>query len=258
MIDNKVNIILLLTACIEPTQFIDKVQRNDSRVRLADYKEALKMWLHLKDEKITTVIFAENSGYDLTEIEEIFLTENKYRRNYQIYQNLATEVPQGLHYGYSELELIDHVISQISLLKDNDFIIKSTGRIYFPKIYLLTQNLMNSHVFIADSRRFNFLKWHKNYVLSNLFIFNVKWYKENLFDKKESMVKLKISHFETLLYYLLKEKQFVNKSIILRFPSNINPVGIGAHWDINYQSLRKRIEYLIRGIFRKIFHQIWI
>jgi len=258
MIDNKVNIILLLTACIEPTQFKNNVQRNDSRIRLVDYKEALKMWLHLKDEKITTIIFAENSGYDLTEIEEIFLTENKYHRTYQIFQNLASEVPQGLHYGYSELELIDNAINQISLLKDNDFIIKSTGRIYFPKIYLLTQNIERSHDFIADSRRFNFFKWHKNYVLSNLFIFNVKWYKQNLFDKKGNMIKLKISHFETLLYYLLKEKQLENNNIILRFPFNINPVGIGAHWDVNYQSSKKRIEYFIRGIFRKIFPQIWI
>ncbi len=253
---NKINFVLLLTACIEPTQFKNKVQRNDSMIRLADYKEALKMWLHFKDENITTIIFAENSGYDLTEIEEVFLKENKFQRNYQIFQKIASEVPQGLHYGYSELELIDHVVSEISLLKDNDFIIKSTGRIYFPKIYLLTQNLVKSHVFIGDSRRFNFLKWHKNYVLSNLLIFNVKWYKENLLAKKEIMLGLKISHFETLLFYLLNKQK--SSSITLRFPYNVNPVGIGAHWDVNYQSLKKRIEYLIRGIFRKIFPQIWI
>lgn len=256
MIDNKVNFVLLLTACIAPTQFKNKVQRNDSRVRLADYKEALKMWLHLKDEKITTIIFAENSGYDLTEIEEVFLKENKFQRNYQIFQKIASQVPQGLHYGYSELELIDEAIIQISLLKDNDFIIKSTGRIYFPKIYLLTQNLVKSHFFIGDSRRFNFFKWSKNYVLSNLLIFNVKWYKDNLLAKKEIMIDLKISHFETFLFYLLNKQK--SSYIILRFPININPVGIGAHWDVNYQSSKKKFEYLIRGIFRKIFPKIWI
>jgi len=258
MINNKINFILLLTACIEPIQFKNKVQRNDSKIRLADYKEALKRWLHYEDDNITTIIFAENSGYELTEIRQVFQTENKYHRNYQIYQNMASEVPHGLHYGYSELELIDHAISQISLLKDNDFIIKSTGRIYFPKIYLLTKNVLKSHLFVADSRRFNFLKWNKNYVLSNLLIFNVKWYKENLFAEKENMINLKISHFETLLHCLLKDQQSVNSNIILRFPCNVNPVGIGAHWDVNYQSLKKRIEYFIRGIFRKIFPKIWI
>jgi hypothetical protein len=150
------------------------------------------------------------------------------------------------------------MIYGISLLKDNDYIIKSTGRIYFPKIYLLIRNLVKKHDFIADSRRFNFLKWKKNYVLSNLFIFNVKWYKENLYDKKESMTKLKITHFETLLYFLLKDQQSINNNIMLRFPFNVNPVGIGAHWGVNYQSSKKRIEYLIRGIFRIIFPQIWI
>lgn len=122
---------------------------------------------------------------------------------------------------------------------------------------MLTKNTLQSHVFIADSRRFNFWIWNKNYVLSNLFIFNVKWYKENLFGEKENMLNLKISHFETLLYYLFHNKQLVI-FIILRFPVNINPVGIGAHWDVNYQSLKKRIEYFIRGIFRKICPQIWI
>jgi len=258
MTNNKINFVLLLTACIEPTQFKNKVQRNDTKVRLTDYKEALKRWLHYEDDTITTVIFAENSGYDLTEIESVFLTENKYQRNYQIFQKIASQVPQGLHYGYSELELIDHAICEISLLKDNDFIIKSTGRIYFPKIYLLTKKILKSHLFVADSRKFNFWIWNKNYVLSNLLIFNVKWYKENLFAEKENMINLKISHFETLLHYLLKDKQLVNNNIILRFPYNVNPVGIGAHWDVNYQSLKKRIEYLIRGIFRKILPQIWI
>lgn len=253
---NKINFVLLLTACIAPTQFKNKVQRNDSMIRLADYKEALKMWLHFNDEKITTIIFAENSGYDLTEIEEVFLKENKFQRNYQIFQKIASEVPQGFHYGYSELELIDHVVSEISLLKDNDFIIKSTGRIYFPEIYLLTKKVVESQVFIADSRRFNFFKWSKNYVLSNLLIFNVKWYKNNLLTKKEIMIDLKISHFETFLFYLLNKQK--SSSIILRFPININPVGIGAHWDVNYQSSKKKFEYLIRGIFRKIFPQIWI
>ena len=88
MTNNKINFVLLLTACIEPTQFKNKVQRNDTKVRLTDYKEALKRWLHYEDDTITTVIFAENSGYDLTEIESVFLTENKYQRNYQIFQKI--------------------------------------------------------------------------------------------------------------------------------------------------------------------------
>jgi len=257
MSNNKIKFVLLLTACIEPTQFKNMVQRNDSFVRLGDYKEALKMWLHHKDEKMTTVIFAENSGYNLTEIEQVFLTENIFNRKYHIFQTLASEVPNGLHYGYSELELIDNVINQISLLKDNDYIIKSTGRVYFPKISLLTQKILNTQVFIADSRHFNFFIWHKNYVLSNLFIFNIKWYKNNLLAKKEIMINLKISHFETLLFYLLNKKQATN-SILLRFPFNINPVGVGAHWDVNYQSSNKKLSYIIRAIFRKIFPQVWI
>lgn len=255
--NNKFKIGLLLTACIEPTQFKDKVHRNDTLIRLEDYKTALKLWLHHKDDSITSIIFAENSGYDLTEIETIFAKENIYNRQYQIVQAIASKVPEGLHYGYSELELIDNILDKITLLNNNDFIIKTTGRVYFPKISSLLLNTVPKYSFIADSRNFNFGKWKKNYVLSNLFIFNLQWYKENLFDKKRLMLELGVTHFETLLHKLLVVNK-VDKDVLLRFPFNVNPIGFGAHWNINYQSFDKRLSYLLRAIFRKIVPNIWI
>jgi len=255
--NNEFKIGLLLTACIEPTQFKDKVHRNDTLIRLEDYKTALKLWLHHKDASITSIIFAENSGYDLTEIETVFLKENIYNRQYQIIQVIASKVPKGLHYGYSELELIDNVLDKITLLNDNDFIIKTTGRVYFPKISSLLVKTVLRYNFIADSRDFCFGKWKKNYVLSNLFIFNIHWYKENLFDKKRLMLELGVTHFETLLYKLLLVNK-VDKKVLLRFPINVNPVGHGAHWNVNYQSFSKRLSYLLRAVFRKILPNIWI
>ncbi len=255
--NNKFKIGLLLTACIEPTQFKDKVHRNDTLIRLEDYKTALKLWLHHNDDSITSIIFAENSGYDLTEIETVFIKENIYNRKYQIIQAIASKVPEGLHYGYSELELIDNILDKITLLNDNDFIIKTTGRVYFPKISSLLVKTVLRYKFIADSRNFNFGKWKHNYVLSNLFIFNILWYKENLFDKKSLMLELDVTHFETLLYKLLLVNK-VGKDVLLRFPINVSPVGHGAHWNVNYQSLDKRLGYLLRAIFRKILPNFWM
>ena len=255
--NNEFKIGLLLTACIEPTQFKDKVHRNDTLIRLEDYKTALKLWLHHKDASITSIIFAENSGYDLTEIETVFLKENIYNRRYQIIQVKASIVPKGLHYGYSELELIDNVLDKITLLNDNDFIIKTTGRVYFPKISSLLVKMVPSYNFIADSRNFNLGKWKQNYVLSNLFIFKILWYKKNLFDKKRLMLEFGVTHFETLLHKLLLVNK-VDKDVLLRFPINVNPVGHGAHWNVNYQSLNKRLSYVLRAIVRKILPNIWI
>jgi len=250
-------IVLLLTACIEPTQFKNKVQRNIASVRLKDYKEALKRWLHHKDDKISTVIFAENSGYDLTEIEHIFLTENIFHRNYKIFQSIASEVPSGLHYGYSELELFDKVINEVAIISKEDFLIKATGRIYFPKISKLISKTIPQYNFVADSRIYSFLNWNKNYVLSDLFITKVDWYKNNLLDKRNIMIELNASHFELLLYKLLYKNNEL-KNILLRFPFNVNPVGLGAHWNVNYQSIQKKISYNFRAIFRILFPKIWI
>jgi hypothetical protein len=100
-------------------------------------------------------------------------------------------------------------------------------------------------------------KWKQNYVLSNLFIFKILWYKKNLFDKKRLMLEFGVTHFETLLHKLLLVNK-VDKDVLLRFPINVNPVGHGAHWNVNYQSLNKRLSYVLRAIVRKILPNIWI
>jgi len=252
------NFILLLTACIEPKQFKQNVKRNNAEIRLSDYKKALTLWLQHDDENITKIIFAENSGFDLSEIKQVFEKENKFNKAYEIIQFLAEKVPHKLHYGFSELELIDKVIENYTLLKDNDYIIKSTGRVYFPKISSLTKITVPKFEFIADSRNFSFLKWKQHYVLSNLFIVKVEWYKKKILNKRNLMSTVKLTHFETFLYYLLFNEIAKSNNILLRFPFNVNPVGVGAHWNVNYQSLSKKIASFLRGIMRFLFSSIWI
>lgn len=250
------NITLLLTACIEPIQFKNKVQRNNSETRLSDYKNALKLWLHHNDKNITHIIFAENSGYNLSEIEQVFKTENIYNRKFTFFQVIASQVPNGLHYGYSELELIDQVI-QNNIIESEKFFIKCTGRIYFPNVSKLINKTIPTFNFVADSRIYRLLKWKKSYVLSDLFISNVNWYKKNLMNKKDKMQVLQASHFEILLFKLLyKNKR--QKNVLLRFPMNVNPIGTGAHWNVSYQSFDKKISYIFRGICRKLFPNFWI
>jgi hypothetical protein len=58
------------------------------------------------------------------------------------------------------------------------------------------------------------------------------------------------SHFETLYYHLLKPLSQKDKRILLRFPFNVDPVGYGAHWNVNYNSFPKKIESVLRGITR--------
>jgi hypothetical protein len=249
------NIILLLTASIAPKQFKNSVKRNDVKTRLEDYKKALKFWLHHKDERITEIIFAENSGYDLTEIKKIFEIENIYNRKFNLIQKEETLAPEGFHYGYSELELIDFVFKKNHFLSDEDYFIKVTGRLYFPQISKLISISIPHYLFVADSRIYNFLGKQNKYILTTVFISRVDFYKNHIFNKKDKMKELNVSLFETLLFELLcKELQ----DILLRFPFNLDPIGIGAHTNKNYGSLRNLFLNSIRAISRKILPDFWI
>lgn len=249
------NMILLLTASIAPKQFKNSIERNDVRTRLEDYKKALKYWLHHEDYSITEVIFAENSGYDLTEIKQTFEVENKYNRKYILIQKQETPAPNGAHYGYSELELIDFVFEKYQFLSPDDYFIKATGRLYFPEISKLISITIPNYLFVADSRIYNFLGKQNKHILTTMFICRVDFYKKNIFNKKEKMLDLPNSLFETLLVELLYKK---GQNILLRFPFNLNPIGIGAHSNKNYGSFKNSFMNTIRATFRKIAPDFWI
>ena len=251
MFEPKNDLTLLLTACIAPKQFANKVQRNNPSIRLQDYKQALKKWLHHPDPRITHIVFAENSGHDLAELETIVKDENSFKRHFTIYQTKATQVPEGLHYGYSELELIDEIIAK-NLITTNTFI-KATGRIYFPNISLLLNKCLANYLFIADARKVNLFGYKRNYLLSNLFVSNVTFYKTWIFEKRLTMKVHSLSHFEQLLQFVANNLPEAEKNkCLLRFPINVDPVGFGAHWNSNYQSPKKKMAALLRAISRKI------
>lgn len=254
VIKNK-NMILLLTACIEPRQFKNEVQRNDVKIRLEDYKNTLKFWLHHKDERIKEIIFAENSGYELTALKTIFENENIYNRKYNLIQKEATIAPDGLHYGYSELELIDYVFEKSQLLTNEDYVIKVTGRLYFPDLSKLISFSIPRYLFVADSRIYNFLGIQNKYILTTLFISRVDFYKNHIFNKRLTMKQLNISFFEKLLIHLLYQKTL---NIMLRFPFNLDPIGIGAHTNKNYGSFKSSLKNNIRSVSRKIFPDFWL
>ena len=98
---------LLLTACVDPNR-INKVKnlvaRIDPKVRLDDYKRALLFWNEYECKAITSIIFVENSGSDLTEICQLV---KGFKRKVEVLQFEGSEIPKGLHYGYSEIEMID-------------------------------------------------------------------------------------------------------------------------------------------------------
>ena len=252
---------LLLTACIMPTDATiqsTKLQRNNPLVRLEDYKNALRYWLAYPDDRIKAIVFVENSGYSLSELRELAATHNELGREIEFLQFPASPVPPGLHYGYQELEMIDNALTHSELLRKIDYVIKATGRLYFPALSRLLDTVKPGQLFVSDSRDFDFLNRSHHYVLTTLFIAQKQFYLKYLYKTKDTMVKA-TSLMEMLFYHILKPLYKASpEAIVLRFPFNVNPVGISATLNKSYVSKKQKLAFILRGACRILIPSLWI
>lgn len=253
------NFTLILTSSIEPSQFSGKIKRNDVNQRLNDYIDSLKKWLLLDEKRITHIIFADNSSHSLEKLELLVEKYNVYNRKIEFIKTEETIVPNGIHYGYSELEIIDDCYIKSKLIKQNEYIIKCTGRIFIRNISKTLNDFNHQSDIMIDSRLFNLFGYNHEYCVTNFFIVKRDFYFTELFNIKDKMIENKVSHFELIyfkhLYQLYKLKTF---QIQMRLKAEIQIEGYGAHWNKNYQGYVYKTQSLIRNIARKIIPRLWI
>ena len=252
---------LLLTACIKPEQVtINPILRIDPEIRTQDYITALKFWLGYKQTYFDAIVFVENSGADLILLKNVVAAENKFNLEVEFLQLKSSPVPEGIHYGFSELEIIDFAVDHSKLIADSSHIIKVTGRLYFPQLFRLLKEIPENIEFASDSRDYHIGGRSEHYIVTTLFIVEKRFYSSYLYNAKSSMnTTFEYSLEETLFFQILKPL-FISKlnHIILRFPFTLTPVGFGAHWNIDYNTFKKRTSTLIRDIFRVILPAFWI
>ncbi|MDJ0648111.1 MAG: hypothetical protein QNJ60_05335, partial [Xenococcaceae cyanobacterium MO_188.B19] len=182
---------LILTACIDPigsSKGKISVKRNDPKIRLQDYCKALKFWLNHRDLRIKKIIFIDNSGYSLDTLIKLAEKENIFQRKYEFISMRNNEIIDGLSYGYSEFKLIDEGLRRSTIIEDQDYILKSTGRYIYPNISKLLNKLPSSFLFAADSVDFYSIRFHKFKIVKfstsrtnvDLFISQFKFYNDKL------------------------------------------------------------------------------
>lgn len=250
--------IILMTACINPPKINlerHSIHRSNPLVRLEDYKKALTFWLNYDDKRIRGIVFIDNSNYDLNILRDLALNGNTFKRKVEFLQINASPIPKGVHYGYSELELIDAAFENSELINEYDFVIKTTGRLYFPKLTKLLNRIKPETKIMTDCRDFEFLNKKANYILTTIFVVQKDFYKKHLIHKKDKMT----SHLEVLFYKILKPLSKENPNeVVIRFPINNEPVGYGAHWDISYSSYKKVLMNMLRGTLRWLIPNFYI
>src|SRR5690606_8743890 len=105
---------------------------------------------------------------------------------------------------YSELEMIDRAFVNSQLIKNSDYVIKVTGRLFFPKLSKLLNQLPQNLTFLSDCRDFRLFNRSQHYIVTTLFITHKRFYLNTLYDAKSKMFLLQCGHMETLLFKILK------------------------------------------------------
>ena len=258
MVEKRHRFTIFMTACIAP-KASRNVARKDPQLRLRDYEDALSYWMHYPDKRITGLVFTDNSGYDLSSLKKT-VEDNPFHREVEFLQIeepvFPDDFPHPRGYGYEEGDILDQSFQKSRLLVNSDYIIKTTGRLYFPNLSRLLSRMKPNVEFVIDSRVIPF--HHPHYMTTTLFIVTYSFYMQYMYNLKQKLLEdnscLEICYFKYLMPLYRNSRALMQP----RFPVNVPPVGIGAHYNKNYTRGFWRITELLRGIFRIVLPFLWI
>src|SRR5260221_4026412 len=144
--------LLVMTACVDPSQGNYRFSRADPTIRLEDYKTALRFWLQFPDKRIRNILFIENSNYPLDRLKSIAEHENPLKKNVEFIGLDCNWYPPGGHYGYAELRMLDLGLQLSRLRNATTQMIKISGRFKFPSPTRLLNSLPAEFDAVADAR----------------------------------------------------------------------------------------------------------
>jgi hypothetical protein len=249
--------LVVLTACIDPSQGAIKVQRSDPVVRLADYQQALRFWLRLPDPRLGRILFIENSGFPLQAIDNIAKTENPLNKQFESISLNCNDYPSHLDYGYAELNMLDQGLELSELAQQAHYYIKATGRLMFPGISKLLDRLPADYQFAVDSRTALplFGEPKQLWTHTRLMIFSDDFYRRHLRDVKQRMVKGEC--VELMLFKFLAG--FTGQAgAIRRFPVHVPVRGVSGTSGLSYSALNRQTLDAFRSAVRYIAPWWWI
>ena len=121
----KTGLPILLTATIRPAGATD-VKRRDAAVRLNDYRESLARWI--ADPDAAAIVFCENSGWDLSELEEFCAQRNSRGAGIEFLSVPCEGAPFGK--GPGEMQILAYAARHSQCLREAGAVMKVTGRLY--------------------------------------------------------------------------------------------------------------------------------
>lgn len=268
---------ILLTATVSPSKNVE-VSRSNPDLRFKDYNAALRFWLNLDDPRVSKLVLVENSGFDLSKFRTIVDTSNPFNKEVELISIVPVPIPSGLHYGWGELQMLDQAVMQSKLIAKADYCIKATGRLQFPTISRLLDSIPSNCRMMVDGRVTTSTEWESlqflppslrrlvtlpfslayktgAHVSTQLMLWTPEAYMEMLYGKFSIMNATNLSMMESVVFQQLTNRR-TSQGVYLRFPTNCEPIGVGASLNDDYTSRSKAIMTWLRSLSRPF--GIWI
>jgi hypothetical protein len=239
------------------------VTRNDPKVRRQDYMEAFRFWLEFDDPRVDRILFLENSGEDLTPFKQIVEHGNRLNKEVELISLAPCAIPEGFHYGWGELKMLDEGLEQSRLIQGASHFIKATGRLTFPNFRALLDRtpadceaMVECRIPTRSYRKgltfFSALLTREGaYASTQLAIFSRSFYQQHLFGLYKTLQP--DGHYPRLIENLIYDRLMTigkSSNVHLRFPVNCDPHGFSARRNVSYDGVSKRITSSIRGALR--------
>ena len=251
------NYVVVMTACIDPGNKHPELARRDPSLRRKDYQDALHFWITHPDPRLQQIVFIENTGYPLEELEADARIANKLGKELEFVSLKCNDSPPGISYGYPELTMIDLAMTRSTLIRHSRYFIKVTGRLRFPHLSRLLDRLPKDYLFAVDSRNYRLPgRSALSFTTTQLMIFSVNFYFEHLLGLRESMT-VEVPYIEQLFYRKLISYRG-QTGAILRWPVNVDPRGLAGHSKKDYGDPKQLLINSVRAACRVLLPNWWL
>ena len=246
--------LLAMTATIIPAANAG-VRRADPEIRLKDYKQALRFWLTYPHACADQILFLENSGADLEPLRAIAAQENPRQKPVEFLSIPGNQIPAGLNYGYTEMELLDDGLAHSELRRQTTHMVKVTGRLVFPALGQALERTPQPLELLVECRKLGFPRRGFD-ASTQLWVCSHSFYDRVLRDAKREMNTTDVRLLEHLIYR--KVAPFKGQpGMNLRFPCNVEPVGCSGFKSKSYNTPGAAFTGGLRALLRVIAPDYW-
>jgi len=250
--------VLVMTATITPPANTPLLDRSDPALRRKDYQEALRFYLELPTEQLGAIIFLENSGSELNDMDALGRQAGQGKEVEIIGLPANTESPK-FGKGYGEFKMLDQGLAGSRILQPTDVLWKVTGRLKVLNLADLIATAPDQYELYCDLRSVPLIGERmggNNWMELRTFSCTMLAYNRLM---RGHYLQMKGISPEQYFFRPVKDewKQRVN-GIVPRFRIQPRFAGYGGHRNADYQGTSYRRKEAIRSLGRRFVPALWL